>query len=346
MSISEYLKDYSNRADDFLKAFFSRKSKEGSNIDLEIGRILSDIEVYSRGGKKLRGALTQLGYQIAGGKDKKAILPVTCGIELIHNFLLIHDDIIDQDNVRRGKPTLHIKYSKAKDKHFGISKAIIVGDLASNLAQELILASKFSGRKLNKALLVLNDMVQKTVYGELLDIEFDHKQKVLWEDIMKVRTYKTAYYTFVMPLTVGAILGGARDSKIKAIEKFGIPVGIAFQLMDDILGVFGDLKKTGKSNDSDITDGKKTFLFVKALELAPVKGKKYLLKWYGSKLLNSKRINNVRQIIKESGSLEFSKNLGEKFANKGKVYIPAMTRDRGFQELLFGFADLVVSRDK
>jgi geranylgeranyl diphosphate synthase type I len=237
---------------------------------------LKTLSDYSSGGKKVRGALTNLGYRLAGGRDSKAILEASCGIELLHDFLLIHDDIVDNDITRHGRPTVHEKYSKNRGQHFGVAKAIIVGDMGAFLGYELIAQSAFPAQRKIEALTKLNDLLLKTVYGEILDIEFDFKTKVSWEDILRVRTYKTAYYTFVMPLTVGAVLGKAGKKTLEIIEKYGVPVGLAFQLADDILGVFGNPSKTGKSNESDIREGKKTLLFAKSLELSGETGKRFL----------------------------------------------------------------------
>lgn len=346
MDARVFLKSYSQKANRYLRSFFETKKELGAKIDESVVQSLKAFEDYTAGGKKLRGALTVLGYQIAGGKNFKAILPVSCGIELIHNFLLIHDDIIDRDEERRGKPTLHRAYSAKKSEHFGVSTAILVGDIGAFLAYELIAGSNFSKEKIAKAFRVLNEYLLKTGYGQILDIEFDFKNEVSWDDILKVRTYKTAYYTFVMPLTVGAVLGGASKGTIKAIEKYGLSVGIAFQLADDILGTFGDPEITGKSNESDIKDGKKTFLYAKALELAKGQDRRFLLKWYGKGKLDKKKITRIREIFTESGSLDYSQSLAEKTVKKGKKYIPTITKNPQFQDIFSSLADFVIHRNK
>ena len=346
MDAKSYLRNYAQGADKFLNSFFAKKKKASDKIDPRLTEILGVFQNYTAGGKKLRGALTVLGYQLAGGKEIKAILPVSCGIELLHNFLLIHDDIVDKDKIRRGKPTVHAIFSKEKEEHFGFSMAIITGDVGFFLGYELIINSKFPKDKVTKALAALNDFLLKTAYGQMLDIEFDFRKDVSWNDILKVRTYKTAYYTLVMPLTVGAILGGAENKVIKAIENYGIPVGIAFQLADDILGVFGESDKTGKSNESDIRDGKKTFLFAKALELAKGRQRHFLLKWYGSDKLDEDKIERIRKIMKDVESLNYSQEFAEKMAERGKKYISKMTKNSECQEILASLADLIIDRSK
>lgn len=337
-NVNNSLSGYSKTSEAYLKQFFAQKKKEGVKIDKEIEKALQIFENYASGGKKIRGALTVLGYQMAGGTNFEAILPISLGIEFLHNFLLIHDDIIDKDVLRRGKPTVHTQV--------GNSKAIIIGDIGSFLGYELILAADFPREILIKAFAKLNDYILKTGYGEMLDIDYDNKKDVSWEDIYRVRLYKTAYYTFVMPLSVGATLASAGKEVQSAIEVYGKNVGIAFQIADDSLGVFGDPKITGKSNDSDIKEGKKTFLYAKALELASKADKAYLTKKYGAGDLSGAEIANIRKIFKNSGSFEYSQNLARKLSQKGKKEVKKMTKDLKFQEILSELADFVVLRDK
>lgn len=341
-----YLKEYSKKSNRYLKTFFDNKRKSGGKIDKAVVDSINAFEDYSLGGKKLRGALNVLGYQIAGGKNYSAILQVSCGIELLHSFLLIHDDIIDKDKTRRGKQTLHKLFSQKKGEHFGVSKAIVIGDIGAFLGYELIVNSEFPSDRINRAILVLNDFLLKTMYGEMLDIDFDFKKKISWDEILKVRTYKTAYYTFVMPLVVGAVLGGAKNMRLKLLEGYGVPIGIAFQLIDDILGVFGDPQNTGKSNENDIREGKKTFLYAKALELSKGEDKKFLLRWYGSDKIDKDKIAKIRGLITASGSLDYSQKLAEKMSMKGKKFINKITRDAKQQETLASLADFIITRNR
>jgi len=345
MGAKDYLKSYSQKADKVLDSFFKTKKTLAMKIDPDLANILQVFQDYSKGGKKVRGALTVLGYEACGGENVKAILPVSCGIELFHNFLLIHDDIIDRDSERRGKPTVHAIYAKMRGEHYGSSKAIIIGDVGAFLAYELLLSSDFSKERTLEAVRKLDEFLLKTAYGQLLDIDYDFKKAVTWDDILKVRTYKTAYYTIVMPLTVGAILAGANKGQFSAIEKYGIPLGIAFQLVDDILGVFGSTRKTGKSNLSDIRDGKKTFLYAKALELVGAPEKKFLKRWYGAGDVGEKQTREIKKIIVSSGALDYSQKLAEKLVIKGKRYVPKITMDKKYQKVLESLADFIITRE-
>lgn len=345
MNAKSFLKNYHKKASVFIDKFFQRRIAHAGSIDPVIVDLLKSFQDYAQGGKMVRGALTVLGYKMLGGTNIKAIIPVSLGIELLHNFILIHDDIIDKDDLRRGKPTIHKKFSD-RGYHRGISYAIITGDIGAFLGYELIVASDFPKEKIVRALSCLNEFLVKTAYGEILDIEFDTKKNITWDEILKVRTYKTSYYTFAMPLSVGAILAGAERAKLKAIEKYSLPVGIAFQLVDDVLGIFGDIKITGKSNESDIKEGKKTLLFTKALELANKKEGQFLSKWYGSRKSTKENIVKIKDIFRKSGAVEASFSQAEELIRKGKQNIKNMTDILKYQKILGSLADYTINRKK
>lgn len=346
MNSKKYLAEHRRTADKFLKEFFAKKRKEAKKIDPLAVKVLNSLEEYIAGGKKVRGALTLLGYQAAGGKKKKDIIPVSAAVEIIHSSLLIHDDFIDKDKMRRGKPTVHELYSKQNSKHYGASIALMIGDVGFFLSHQLIANSRFETSKIVKAMSELERLLINTGYGEVLDIAFDFKEKITWDDMLKVRLYKTAHYTFVLPLTIGTTLGEAKKGVFKAIKDYGESVGLAFQIRDDILGVFGDPEITGKSNESDIKEGKKTLLYTKALEMADRKGRDFIKKWYGSRALTKRKIEKIRKIIKNSGALNYSSSLAEELVEKGKRSIPEITKSKKYQEIFSSLADYIVKREK
>ena len=345
MDARAYLEDYSKKANQFLDKFFAQKEKEAAKISPVTGELVGAYREYMRGGKMARGALTVLGYRLAGEKDFEAILPVSVAIEIFHSFLLIHDDFIDEDKIRRGKLTIHEQYSQEKGPHFGASMAIVLGDAGAFLGYELIVSSNFSEKRKIQALQALNNFLLKTAYGEILDIKFDFLEKIKWKDVLLVRTYKTAYYTFVMPLSIGAILGGAPKKELTAIANYGFPVGIAFQLRDDILGMFGEKEKTGKSAESDIRQGKKTLLFTKALELARPNEQEYLLRFYGKKNLTSKQILKIKKTIKGLGALTYSQRMAKRLVEKGKKFVPQITDNPESRSTLYKMADYMIERE-
>lgn len=345
MDAKKYLLEFSERFEAFSKKMFSRKVKEALKIDLIAARALRNLENYLAGGKKVRPALTSLGYKIAGGREIKEVLPAGFAVELMHNSLLIHDDFVDNDEIRRGKPTLHKVYLNKNGEHYAVSMAIITADVGIFWANEILSGLDFAPKTVTKAVNLLNHFLLNTGYGELMDIDFDYHPEISWNDILNIRIYKTAYYTFVMPLTVGAVLGGASDALLENLEKFGLNVGLAFQLRDDVLGVFGDSDKTGKSSESDILEGKKTLLYFKALEFAKGSDKEFLKKTYGH-IKNQAQVTKIRKIIKDCGALGYSEELAKNYVKKGKKFITAITGNGSLRETLATFVDYMIEREK
>ena len=279
----------------FVKSYFQKKIESTSKYPKLITRFYKELEEFGVGGKAMRPFLVYLGYMTGTGQSLnnsrsyssseakrsrevalrnssrqartiKEILPICLAVELVHNFLLIHDDIIDKSDVRRGKSTVHKKFEKGHDKHYGISQAIIAGDIALLEAFDIVNKSDFGDRVKYQCLDSLVNFTLETGYGEALDIENSYKYSSI-DDIWQVVELKTARYSFAGPLTLGAILARADKSQVEAITKYGLDVGRAFQLQDDILGVFADEKTLGKSTLSDMREGKNTVLYYKTREL-------------------------------------------------------------------------------
>jgi geranylgeranyl diphosphate synthase type I len=206
-----------------------------------------------RGGKRTRPALLMAGH--AAVTDEPVFdlwLDVSAGLELLHSYLLIHDDWMDQDDERRGAMTLHREFSQGdSDAHRGASLAILAGDLACAFATELVCGSvAFSGR-CRAALEVFWGMQQDVVWGQGLDV-------VGYRDVGLIHRLKTGSYTVRGPLMLGAVLGGGDLDQCTALEHYAEPAGRAFQVRDDLLGVFGDRATTGKPRGTDLRAGKQT----------------------------------------------------------------------------------------
>ncbi len=229
MSSYQILLNYQKRINKEISRFFAARIKRArSSFEREV---LGWLKEYSlRPAKRLRPVLVNLGYALAGGEGKKKILVTSIFIELIHNYLLIHDDILDQDKLRRGKKTLHLLH--------GEDMAICAGDLACALAYEILSSAKFPFDCRIRALEKLNRALYFTGYGQMLELELRRKKKsgkkISKNEVLDIYRHKTAFYTFVCPLQVGASLAGADDLFLKKIEKFALPLGIAFQIQDDI----------------------------------------------------------------------------------------------------------------
>ena len=357
MDARTYLKDYAKRADKYLAQFFAEKIDEVKDIGRGGKGVLMAVDMLTRykkfiqGGKKLRGAQIQLGYEIAGGKKRDVLSASTC-IEIIHSFLLMHDDIMDLDTLRRGLPTIHRQYEDRHRKlklgkdtsHYGISMGIGMGDLGAYLGTEVLLGSSLDTDKKLKASIYLFRLLQRVAYGQGLDVTYEQMKDITEHDVMQVHLHKTSIYTVVGPLKIGALLGGLPNAQIKAIEKFGEPVGIAFQLRDDELGLFSDEKILGKPIGNDIREGKNTILRIKATDIAKREDKKFLKYAYGNRRVTKNEIKRVQELTIETGALEYSQELSRELVEKGKRYIPKITRDSGLQDTLSSMADLMIER--
>jgi len=341
------LLQYQKEIDFELERFFNRKIKESSLLFKQANetiKILRDINL--GGGKRIRPILINVGYFLAGGIDKKEILKTSLCVELIHNWFLIHDDIIDQDELRRGKPSLHAFYKKKmQDAHMGISLAIVAGDISAALGYQILFNSKFQEKFKTKALNIFHETVVNTCHGEMLELFIKEKKtKLTEEDILNVCKYKTAYYTFVNPLKIGIVLANGHNKFLKQIERFALPIGIAFQIQDDILGIFASKKKLGKPIASDIEENQPNLLIFKTLSLANNRDKKKFEKYLNKKKLNQREIQEIRRIVKESGALDYCQNLAKSLVNKAKLKIETIKAPQKEKEFLLAMADYMINR--
>jgi len=351
MNFEGELKTFLTVFEPYYLKYFSSRLKFVSKYAPLINKFYQDLFDFSSGGKKLRAFLVYLGYQIGesrsqSGKWKehlKRILPISLAYELVHSFLLIHDDIIDQSETRRGKPTIHKKYGKLFGDQYGISQAIVLGDIAFLEAFNLINSSQFGQNQKLLCQKQLTNIVLETCYGEALDVEYSYKSATI-DQIWQMTEFKTAKYTFIGPLSVGAALGGATNKQLDDLAKFGLLTGKAFQLQDDVLGVFGDEKMLGKSILSDMREGKNTVLIFKARQMAKGQDKKVLEGLWGKENAQSADLERMRRIIKDCGALNWSNQEKEKLVKKAKVYVLKITGDMKLQSLFYQITDFVIER--
>lgn len=293
------------------------------------------------GGKKIRGTLINLSYKIAGGKSN-TILDIAASYEIFHTSILSHDDVIDQSPVRRGKPSL---YKVLGGGHHGISQTISLGDLGFFLASKIISESKFEDKKRLKALDYFATTTIDTALGEMLDVELPYLDKKRQEkDVLTIMKYKTARYSVSSPLQLGAILAGAKNKLVSEFGVFGENLGLAFQIQDDILGVFGDEEVLGKSNKSDIEEGKNTLLIVEALKNANNFQLKELRKYYGKGKISENALGKIRKIFEDTKALEYAQKEAEKYISVAKKTIPSITKDKKLAKLLYEMAEYLVER--
>lgn len=282
-------------------------------------RLVTDayLDILARGGKRIRGALVCLGYEMSGGTNKAMIIQVARAVEMIHAYLLIMDDIQDRSLSRRGGPTVpvmlaeyHKKNNLAGDAdHFGIAMSLNAMGIGNHAAQ-MILANIDAPENLRlNVISILNRTIIVTAHGQTNDIMNEVVANVDERDVERVLEWKTAHYTFLNPLHMGMVLAGADCHATDAITDYSIHAGKAFQITDDILGVFGSEFDSGKSPMDDIKEGKRTILSMNALDNSSDGNKNFLLQMLGNHNLTPAEFERCKTIIIDSGALEHAQKL-------------------------------------
>jgi len=349
----KYLEDYLKKTDPLFEKYLQGKIKEAKQIGQIPADILQKFSQIARKGKKVRGFLVVLGYELAGGKNKKEILNASLFIELVHAGLLVHDDIQDQDVIRRGIPTIHTQYENIGknlklgklSKHYGESMGINAGTSAYFLAWDKLLSSKFPSDRLVKTGLLCGNYITRTAHGQSLDASNMFIKNTKESELLNILKYKTAEYTGIFPLLAGATLAGLKDKKrLSALRKYGLYLGWAFQIQDDILGTFGDEKKLGKSVGIDIAEGKVTLLALHLIKHGTKKQKKLFKELLGKKNITKKNVKDAQTAFKEAGSYDYVNNLGWEYVKKGRKVIPQITKDKKMTKILDSFISYMMER--
>ena len=268
-----------------------------------------------RGGKRFRAILVLAGYHLATGKDPRPALPAAAALEHFQSWMLIHDDIIDHADTRRGGPAVHRSLAAlhareerlGSSEDYGVGMGITLGDLEEPFTVEALLAAPASPRARLDALAEYARMTRLTAYGQALDIRNGilPPETVTEEDVLTVHRFKSAVYTVASPLKIGALLGGTSRGRLTDLENVGIDLGIAFQLRDDVLGAGFDAGASGKSSN-DLVEGKRTLLVVKAWQAGSETDRNRLSRVLGNASASPEDVERAREVIRATGSLDYS----------------------------------------
>jgi len=356
MDISKELKNFKARIDPHVAAYFDTVIAEVEKEDALVAEALvAAKELALAGGKRLRPAFMYHGYLASGGADEEKILRTSVALELLHLFLLVHDDIIDRDDIRHGIPTLHRKYADIGRKyfptedtdHFGMSIAIIMGDMLMAFGNDIIFRSEFPQDRILRALSKLQRVVSYTAIGQGRDIYMEYKKEASEAEILRMYRNKTARYTVEGPIQLGAILAGASDDAASLWAGYAIPVGVAFQIRDDILGIFGTEAKLGKPVGSDIEEGKLTILVSRALEQGTAADRRELKRILSlGALLSLSDVDRFRSIIRDTGSLRYAEAKMKTLIDEGRAALgEAGIADGVSKEFFLAIADYLTERE-
>lgn len=268
-------------------------------------------DLATAGGKRLRPALVYHTYRGCGGDDEAAVLPVALATEMLHTYLLVHDDIMDHAEVRRGLPAAHSRFAdlhrrrgwRGADEDFGRSAGILVGDLAHTWAAELFAEARVSGdrHELDRCFAA---MCGEVIAGQFLELRAALEQSAGEEELLEVLRLKSGRYSVERPIQLGALLAGAPPATRQALALYGRALGEAFQLQDDVLGLFGDPESVGKPVGSDLEEGKYTLIIHHALAAAGDAGAARLEAALGRPAASAEETREVLAIIRDSGALE------------------------------------------
>ena len=263
------------------------------------------------GGKRLRPLFCYWGWRGAGGEDGQTIIDAGASLELLHAFALIHDDIMDASDTRRGEPTVHRSLARLHEQYgwsggaerFGINTALLCGDLCAFWSDEMMHGCGLPAARLAEVRPLLNIMRTELCAGQYLDLGEQATGGTL-SGALRVIRYKAARYTVERPLQIGAVLAGAGPAVQQAYSAYGIPIGEAFQLRDDVLGVFGDPAVTGKSVLDDLRDGKATVLMALTRQQAGPAQLALIDRWHGNPALDEGGAALLRETIVGTGALD------------------------------------------
>lgn len=284
-------------------------------------------------GKRLRPILVLLSAKVAGGKYNQ-VFNAALAVEMLHNFTLIHDDIMDKAELRRGRETLHKKYD--------LNSAILAGDSLLSVAYEYLLKDCNGNAK--KALASFTHGLVEVCEGQSLDTDFETRERVTIDEYIIMITKKTAMM-LKMSCELGALLVEAKPRDIKALSEYGLNLGIAFQIQDDLLDIIGDEEKFGKKVGGDLIEGKKTFLFLKALEKAKENDRNALLEVVRNKGIKRSEVNKYKMIYEKLGVIDDARKEIQLYTNLALKAVDRISKNRNIG-IFYWLANSLIKRNQ
>lgn len=288
--------------------------------------------IIKNGGKRLRPVLLLMATDAFRGNLEKAIKPALA-IEFFHNFTLIHDDIMDQAPLRRGKPTIHSLY--------GINAGILCGDAL--LMKSYQFFEDLEPNLFKNCIQLFTSMGVTLCEGQQMDVNFETQSHVSYDDYIKMITYKTGVLS-ALSLKIGTLISGATTEDAEAMYEFGKHLGIAFQIMDDYLDVFGDENEVGKKYAGDIFENKKTILYLMAMANSNAEDKENLQKWYATKTKNKEKLIAVKNIFINSKANELVLDLVEKHNKIGRDFLNKTSLSEDKKKVFIDLAQYLLKR--
>ena len=359
MSLSEYLsitKEEKDAIEKALEEFLDEKIAQIAHLSDWHRQYYENVKEYlMRGGKRFRPILVVVGHKAISEDADKKLYRAACSVEVLHNGSLLHDDLIDHDETRRGGKTFHATYrdqfvamgaAEEQAQDYGMTMAILGGDSLINLGAYAISSAELDPDVSVKCQYLYQKTFEDLVDGVLLEMNMIKDTKATPATYLEMVRMKTAVL-FEKSLAMGAYIARGTESQIQALCEFGLKVGQAFQVQDDVLGSFGDEKKTGKSATGDIREGKKTLLVFETYEQGTAEQRKRLDELLGKEDITDEEIEEVKNIFKESGALETCKQKMEALLTQGQKALdkaePAFTAK--WKQYMIDTSNFLIQRD-
>lgn len=343
-----------SRVDQALSAFLARQRTLLSAVDAAaIGPVADAVaDFVLGGGKRLRPAFAYWGYRGAGGTDSDELVATVSALEFVQASALIHDDVMDSSDTRRGEPAVHRRFASyhrsqrwhGDPERFGTAAAILLGDLCLVWSDELLHTGGLPPATLARGRPVFDQMRTEVTLGQYLDVRTQATGEATVEQALKVARLKSGRYTVERPLQMGAALAGAAPAVAAVYSGYGLPLGEAFQLRDDVLGLFGDPAMTGKPAGDDLREGKRTYLVAAALEAAGRADRERLAARLGDPRLDDAGVAELRRIITGTGALARTERRIAELTVTAVAALTAAPLEREAAEALTALATAATSR--
>jgi geranylgeranyl diphosphate synthase type I len=301
------------QVDEDLDRFLADQAAAMASLDRDVMPLFDELRrVVGSGGKRLRPVFCCLGHLAAGAEPGAESIRAASALELLHTFAIVHDDVMDRSPSRRGAPASWVHLADVhrserlvgQPEAYGLAAAVLAGDMALVLADRALLEAGFPEDRLTPAVRRYDRMRVEVVAGQFHDVLAAHRGAADEAEARRIAVLKSGGYTVEAPLQIGAILGGASDDLLGTLGRYGLALGEAFQLRDDVLGVFGDPEVTGKDRDSDLLEGKRTVLLAKASAAADREDRRFLEGRVGRPDLRPDEVERARSLLESTGALD------------------------------------------
>lgn len=351
MNLFEYVGKRKDEIEMYLDVALREKA-ESTNKDY--AHLYESLREFSIKGKHLRGCFFLLSYEMAGGKNLEAVIPVAAAIEINGSALLIHDDIMDKDMLRRGGMSMFAKYIeegkkiKAFDPHdYGVGSGILIGDIGIILGFELLDRAGIEKDFRQKVFTQYAQDMQITAVGQMMDYDFSStSREPNEEEILEMYRMKTARYSLINPFLMGAQATGANEEYCATLLKIAENLGILFQIRDDVMGLMGDEKETGKAARSDVRENKKTLIRKYLFESAEGDNAELLKKTFGSDQISDDDFAELVNFVKTSGVEERINQKLQSMAAEIRKEVKQLSIEQSFKDLMEELIQYSLTRTK